>query len=167
MLIRHQTTPSLFPSFLTCPPPLSWPPSWFSLPLILLLPTFYPVVLFLFTASALPLLHTNPPPLLIADQLENAMFLNKAKEQLGQEKASFPHASASSTSSPHYPTAVLAIPGSVDTGPAVRLVPKQEGGGVSSAGGGVAMSALGSHLHTTQNITVVPVPSTGIMTAGE
>ncbi|XP_077936848.1 zinc finger protein 384a isoform X9 [Gasterosteus aculeatus] len=101
----------------------------------------------------------------VQGQLENAMFLNKAKEQLGQEKASFPHASASSTSSPHYPTAVLAIPGSVDTGPAVRLVPKQEGGGVSSAGGGVAMSALGSHLHTTQNITVVPVPSTGIMTA--
>nr|XP_040045382.1 zinc finger protein 384a isoform X6 [Gasterosteus aculeatus aculeatus] len=101
----------------------------------------------------------------VQGQLENAMFLNKAKEQLGQEKASFPHASASSTSSPHYPTAVLAIPGSVDTGPGVRLVPKQEGGGVSAAGGGVAMSALGSHLHTTQNITVVPVPSTGIMTA--
>ncbi|KAL6099357.1 znf384 [Pungitius sinensis] len=94
----------------------------------------------------------------VQGQLENAMFLNKAKEQLGQEKASFPHASASSTSSPHYPTAVLAIPGSVDTGPGVRLVPKQEGGGV-------AMSALGGHLHTTQNITVVPVPSTGIMTA--
>ncbi|KAM8841582.1 LOW QUALITY PROTEIN: zinc finger protein 384a [Spinachia spinachia] len=101
----------------------------------------------------------------VQGQLENAMFLNKAKEQLGQEKASFPHASASSTSSPHYPTAVLAIPGSVDTGPGVRLVPKQEGGGVSAAGGGVAMSGLGSHLHATQNITVVPVPSTGIMTA--
>uniref|UniRef100_A0A3Q0T8J8 Zinc finger protein 384 a n=1 Tax=Amphilophus citrinellus TaxID=61819 RepID=A0A3Q0T8J8_AMPCI len=66
--------------------------------------------------------------------IENAMFLNKAKEQLGPEKASapsFPHSSASSTSSPHYPTAVLAIPGS----------------------------------HTSQNVTVVPVPSTGIMTA--
>lgn len=92
------------------------------------------------------------------------MFLNKAKEQLGQEKAnvhSFPHASASSTSSPHYPTAVLAIHGSVEAGgPGMRLVPKQEGGG--------GMSALGGHLHqslATQNITVVPVPSTGIMTA--
>ncbi|XP_056273670.1 zinc finger protein 384a isoform X2 [Pseudoliparis swirei] len=100
----------------------------------------------------------------VQGQIENAMFLNKAKEQLGQEKAnvhSFPHASASSTSSPHYPTAVLAIHGSVEAGgPGMRLVPKQEGGG--------GMSALGGHLHqslATQNITVVPVPSTGIMTA--
>uniref|UniRef100_H3C2E7 Zinc finger protein 384 a n=1 Tax=Tetraodon nigroviridis TaxID=99883 RepID=H3C2E7_TETNG len=94
----------------------------------------------------------------VQGQMENAMFLNKAKEQLGPEKAgapSFPHSSASSTSSPHYPTAVLAIPGSVEAGAGVRVVPKQE-------------SVVGGHLHqshTSQNITVVPVPSTGIMTA--
>lgn len=111
------------------------------------------------------------------------MFLNKTKEQLGPEKASapsFPHSSAS-TASPHYPTAVLAIPGSVDAGPGVRVVPKQEagggapgGGGSGGAGGGnsgsTPLSVVGGHLHqshTSQNITVVPVPSTGIMTAGE
>ncbi|XP_060948286.1 zinc finger protein 384a isoform X3 [Limanda limanda] len=99
----------------------------------------------------------------VQGQIENAMFLNKAKEQLGLEKAnaaSFSHSSASSTSSPHYPMAVLAIPGSVDAGAGVRLVPKQEGSGGSAGGGG--------HLHqshTSQNVTVVPVPSTGIMTA--
>lgn len=100
------------------------------------------------------------------------MFLNKAKEQLGPEKTnapSFSHSSASSTSTPHYPTAVLAIPGSVDTGGGVRVVPKQEGGG-GNVGGGATLSAVGGHLHqshTSQNVTVVPVPSTGIMTAGE
>ncbi|XP_042291955.1 zinc finger protein 384a isoform X7 [Thunnus albacares] len=112
----------------------------------------------------------------VQGQIENAMFLNKAKEQLGPDKgnaSSFPHSSSSSTSSPHYPTAVLAIPGSVDTGAGLRLVPKQEGGGGNAGGGGggsAPMSAIGGHLHqshTTQNVTVVPVPSTGIMTAGE
>ncbi|XP_071357306.1 zinc finger protein 384a isoform X2 [Trachinotus anak] len=112
----------------------------------------------------------------VQGQIENAMFLNKAKEQLGPEKAnapSFPHSSASSTSSPHYPTAVLAIPGSVDGGPGVRVVPKQEGGGGAAGGGGggggsAPLTAIGGHLHqshTSQNVTVVPVPSTGIMTA--
>lgn len=99
------------------------------------------------------------------------MFLNKSKEQLGPEKASalsFPHSSASSTSSPHYPTAVLAIPGSVEAVAGVRMVPKQEGSGGNS--GSAPLSVVGGHLHqshTSQNITVVPVPSTGIMTAGE
>ncbi|XP_073339380.1 zinc finger protein 384a isoform X4 [Pagrus major] len=113
----------------------------------------------------------------VQGQIENAMFLNKTKEQLGQEKAgapSFPHSSASSTASPHYPTAVLAIPGSVDAGGGLRVIPKQEGGGVTVGGGGVGnsgggpLSVVGGHLHqshTSQNITVVPVPSTGIMTA--
>ena len=67
------------------------------------------------------------------------MFLNKMKEQ-SEKGGSFPPSS-------HYQTAVLAIPG-----------PKDGGG----QGGG--------HLHTphsTQNITVVPVPSGGLMTAGE
>ncbi|KAM4550772.1 zinc finger protein 384a isoform 7-T8 [Fundulus diaphanus] len=112
----------------------------------------------------------------VQGQIENAMFLNKAKEQLGPDKGNappFPHSSASSTSSPHYPTAVLAIPGSVDGGGGVRVVPKQEGGGNTSGGGGgnsgnASLSGVGGHLHqshTSQNVTVVPVPSTGIMTA--
>ncbi|XP_065326442.1 zinc finger protein 384a isoform X2 [Pelmatolapia mariae] len=113
----------------------------------------------------------------VQGQIENAMFLNKAKEQLGPEKASapsFPHSSASSTSSPHYPTAVLAIPSSVDGAAGVRVIPKQEGGGGNAGGGGGGnsnsgpLSAVGAHLHqshTSQNVTVVPVPSTGIMTA--
>ena len=105
------------------------------------------------------------------------MFLNKAKDQLGPEKTNappFPHSSASSTSSPHYPTAVLAIPSSLDAGAGVRVVPKQEGGGGTAGGGGnsssTSLSVVGGHLHqshTSQNVTVVPVPSTGIMTAGE
>ncbi|XP_067282477.1 zinc finger protein 384a isoform X3 [Pseudorasbora parva] len=103
----------------------------------------------------------------VQGQIENAMFLNKMKEQLGPDKgASFPHSSAA-----HYPTAVLTVPGSVamDTG-AIGRVPKQEGGGGGGGGGaaGAQMTSVGAHLHpphTSQNITVVPVPSTGIMTA--
>ncbi|KAM3872867.1 zinc finger protein 384b [Diretmus argenteus] len=80
----------------------------------------------------------------VQGQIENAMFLNKMKEQ--QDKnTSFPPSSAS-----HYQTAVLTIPG-----PGT----KQEGAGQAGSVG---------HLHpphSTQNITVVPVPSTGIMTA--
>ncbi|KAM6959493.1 zinc finger protein 384a [Aplochiton taeniatus] len=98
----------------------------------------------------------------VQGQIENAMFLNKMKEQMGPEKGSpsFPHSSSS-----HYPTAVLTVPGSMESSGGVR-VPKQEGGG--GGGGGVPLSAVGGHLHqphTSQNITVVPVPSTGIMTA--
>ncbi|KAJ8392924.1 hypothetical protein AAFF_G00071280 [Aldrovandia affinis] len=88
----------------------------------------------------------------VQGQIENAMFLNKMKEQLGPDKnPSFPHSS-------HYPTAVLTVPGSV-TMEAAGRAPKQEGGGGTLSSG---------HLHpphTSQNITVVPVPSTGIMTA--
>ncbi|XP_067111310.1 zinc finger protein 384a isoform X2 [Osmerus mordax] len=98
----------------------------------------------------------------VQGQIENAMFLNKMKDQLGPEKGSpsFSHSSSSS----HYPAAAHTGPqGSVamDSGAGVR-VPKQEGGGGPSMGGG------GGHLHqphTSQNITVVPVSSTGIMTA--
>ncbi|XP_030640091.1 zinc finger protein 384a [Chanos chanos] len=108
----------------------------------------------------------------VQGQIENAMFLNKMKEQLGPEKsAAFPH-SSSSSSTAHYPTAVLTVPGPVamEAGPTSRA-PKQEGGGGAGGGAqgaGPQMAAVGSHLHpphTTQNITVVPVPSTGIMTA--
>ncbi|XP_061092210.1 zinc finger protein 384b isoform X3 [Conger conger] len=91
----------------------------------------------------------------VQGQIENAMFLNKMKEQLGPDKnPSFPHSSS------HYPTAVLTVPGSVAMEAAGRA-PKQEGGGGTSLGSG-------GHLHpphTSQNITVVPVPSAGIMTA--
>ncbi|XP_077454092.1 zinc finger protein 384b isoform X3 [Stigmatopora argus] len=77
-------------------------------------------------------------------QLENAVFLNKVKEQ--QEKnASFAPSSAS-----HYQTALLTIPTPT---------------GKTDIGGQVVGA---SHLHpphSSQNITVLPVPSTGIMTA--
>ncbi|KAF7670097.1 hypothetical protein LDENG_00049820 [Lucifuga dentata] len=80
----------------------------------------------------------------VPGQLENAMYINKVKEQ--QEKsASFTPSSAS-----HYQTALLTIPGA----------------GVKPDGGGHAGNA--GHLHpphTSHNITVLPVPSTGIMTA--
>ncbi|KAM4631159.1 zinc finger protein 384a [Polymixia lowei] len=94
----------------------------------------------------------------VQGQIENAMFLNKMKDQLGPDKGnppSFPHSSA------HYPPAVLALPGSMEPGSGLRVVPKQEGGAGGGGGGG------GHHhqLHSSQNITVVPVPSTGIMTA--
>ncbi|XP_024917060.1 zinc finger protein 384b isoform X4 [Cynoglossus semilaevis] len=85
-----------------------------------------------------------PGQSLLSQHIENAMFLNKMKEQ--QEKAS----SFSSSSASHYQTALLTIPSA----------------GSKSEGGGQAGSA--SHLHpphSTQNITVLPVPSTGIMTA--
>ncbi|XP_008329178.1 zinc finger protein 384a isoform X6 [Cynoglossus semilaevis] len=109
----------------------------------------------------------------VQGQIENAMFLNKAKEQLGPEKAnvpSFPHPSMSSTSSPHYPSAILALPGSMEGGAGLRVVPKQEGSGSSSSNSSSSSSnsTVGGHLHqchTSQNVTVVPVPSTGIMTA--
>lgn len=71
-------------------------------------------------------------------QIENAMFLNKMKEQ--QDKSvSFPTSSAS-----HYQTAVLTIPTS----------------GTKTDGGGQAGIVASSH--STQNL----LPSTGIMTAG-
>ncbi|KAG9355775.1 hypothetical protein JZ751_000616 [Albula glossodonta] len=94
----------------------------------------------------------------VQGQIDNTMFLNKMKEQLGPDKnPSFPHSSS------HYPTAVLTVPGPVtmDTGATGSRAPKQEGAGGSSLAGG-------GHLHpphTSQNITVVSVPSTGIMTA--
>lgn len=93
------------------------------------------------------------------------MFLNKMKEQHGQEKsASFAHSSLA-----HYPTAVLTVPGSVAMD-GVGRVPKQEGGGGGTGGGaaGAQMGGVGAHLHpphTSQNITVVPVQS-GILTSG-
>lgn len=78
-------------------------------------------------------------------QLENSMFLNKVKEH--QEKNS----SFSPSSASHYQTTLLTIP-----------TP-----GAKTDGGGQAGGAAHLHPpHSSQNITVLPVPSTGIMTAG-
>ncbi|XP_008429585.1 zinc finger protein 384b isoform X4 [Poecilia reticulata] len=80
----------------------------------------------------------------VPSQLENSMFLNKVKEH--QEKS----ASFSPSSASHYQTTLLTIP-----------TP-----GAKADGGGQAGGAAHLHPpHSTQNITVLPVPSTGIMTA--
>ncbi|XP_014842593.1 PREDICTED: zinc finger protein 384 isoform X4 [Poecilia mexicana] len=80
----------------------------------------------------------------VPTQLENSMFLNKVKEH--QEK----NASFSPSSASHYQTTLLTIP-----------TP-----GAKTDGGGQAGGAAHLHPpHSTQNITVLPVPSTGIMTA--
>ncbi|XP_043117448.1 zinc finger protein 384b isoform X4 [Puntigrus tetrazona] len=81
----------------------------------------------------------------VQGQIENAVFLNKVKEQLGQDKGhTYSHGPA------HYPTtAVVAVAGgAMDTTTARTL--KQE------------------HAHPSQSshsITVLPVPPTSIMTA--
>ncbi|XP_016123254.1 zinc finger protein 362-like isoform X2 [Sinocyclocheilus grahami] len=82
----------------------------------------------------------------VQGQIENAVFLNKVKEQLCQDKApTYSHGPA------HYPTtAVVAVAGgAMDTTTARTL--KQEH----------AQPSQSSH-----SITVLPVPPTGIMTAG-
>lgn len=72
------------------------------------------------------------------------MFLNKVKEQ--QEK----NAPFSSSSASHYQTALLTIPTS----------------GTKTDGGGQVGSVAPLHpSHSAQNL--LPVPSAGIMTAGE
>ncbi|RXM97421.1 Zinc finger protein 384 [Acipenser ruthenus] len=86
-------------------------------------------------------------------QIENTMFINKMKDQLVSVDKAGSFAPPGSTS--HYPTAVLTMPGA-----AVTMETGRGGGKPQEAGG---------HLHpphtSQQNITVVPVPSTGIMTA--
>ncbi|XP_077066484.1 zinc finger protein 384b isoform X8 [Siphateles boraxobius] len=81
----------------------------------------------------------------VQGQIENAVFLNKVKEQLVQDKSpTYSHGPA------HYPTtAVVAVSGgAIDTTTARTL--KQEHAQPS---------------HSSHSITVVPVPPTGIMTA--
>lgn len=82
-------------------------------------------------------------------QIENAVFLNKVKEQLGQQEKNpnYPHAST------HYPTtAVVAVAGGV---------------AMDGAAAGRALKQEQAHPpQSSHSITVVPVPSTGIMTAG-
>uniref|UniRef100_A0A8B9HJA3 Si:ch211-154o6.2 n=1 Tax=Astyanax mexicanus TaxID=7994 RepID=A0A8B9HJA3_ASTMX len=83
----------------------------------------------------------------VQGQIENAVFLNKVKEQLGQDKnPAYPHGST------HYPTtAVVAVAGGVP---------------MDAASSGRALKQEQSHPpHSSHSITVLPVPSTGIMTA--
>ncbi|RXM97279.1 Zinc finger protein 384 [Acipenser ruthenus] len=91
-------------------------------------------------------------PWLLTNGIENAVFINKKDQFVPLDKAgSFAPPSAAC----HYPTAVLTMQGS-----AVTMETSRGGGKPQESGG---------HLHppptSQQNITVVPVPSTGIMTA--
>ncbi|XP_050987795.1 zinc finger protein 384b isoform X2 [Labeo rohita] len=81
----------------------------------------------------------------VQGQIENAVFLNKVKEQLGQDKGpAYSHGPA------HYPTtAVVAVAGGPMDSTTARTL-KQEH----------AQPSQSSH-----SITVLPVPPTGIMTA--
>ncbi|XP_018594842.1 zinc finger protein 384-like isoform X1 [Scleropages formosus] len=91
----------------------------------------------------------------VQGQIENAMFPNKIKEQLAPLK--------NPASYPHYPTTLLTMPSSVsiDAETASGLALKQEGGGAIPLADGGPLHPP----HTSQNITAMPVPSTGIMTA--
>lgn len=81
----------------------------------------------------------------VQGQIENAVFLNKVKEQLGHDKSpTYSHGPA------HYPpTAVVAVAGGPMEAPTSRTL-KQEHVQPS---------------HSSHSITVVPVPPSGIMTA--
>ncbi|XP_040217113.1 zinc finger protein 384 isoform X8 [Rana temporaria] len=86
-------------------------------------------------------------PTVSGQQIDNSMFLNKVKEQLIQEKGC--------SLSTHYPT-LLTVPTSVSlpAGISVDGENKVEIHGIPH-----------SQASVTQNITVLPVPTTGIMTA--
>lgn len=83
----------------------------------------------------------------VSGQIDNSMFLNKVKEQLIQEKGC--------SLSTHYPT-LLTVPTSVSlpAGISVDGENKVEIHGIPH-----------SQASVTQNITVLPVPTTGLMTA--
>ncbi|XP_056384935.1 zinc finger protein 384 isoform X6 [Hyla sarda] len=86
-------------------------------------------------------------PTVSGQQIDNSMFLNKVKEQLIQEKGC--------NLSSHYPT-LLTVPTSVSlpAGISVDGDNKVEIHGIPH-----------SQASVTQNITVLPVPTTGLMTA--
>nr|DBA14893.1 TPA: hypothetical protein GDO54_004170 [Pyxicephalus adspersus] len=86
-------------------------------------------------------------PTVSGQQIDNSMFLNKVKEQLIQEKGC--------NLSTHYPT-LLTVPTSVSlpAGISVDGENKVEIHGIPH-----------SQASVTQNITVLPVPTTGLMTA--
>ncbi|XP_069506761.1 zinc finger protein 384 isoform X5 [Ambystoma mexicanum] len=89
----------------------------------------------------------------VPGQIENSMFLNKVKDQLMQEKGC-------SLAGSHYPT-LLTVPTSVSLPTSVSMP------------AGITMETQDSKEHlaphsqasVTQNITVVPVQSAGLMTA--
>ncbi|KAG8536707.1 hypothetical protein GDO81_025812 [Engystomops pustulosus] len=83
----------------------------------------------------------------VSGQIDNSMFLNKVKEQLIQEKGC--------NLGSHYPT-LLTVPTSVSlpAGISVDGENKVEIHGIPH-----------SQASVTQNITVLPVPTTGLMTA--
>lgn len=86
-------------------------------------------------------------PTVSGQQIDNSMFLNKVKEQLIQEKGC--------NLSSHYPT-LLTVPTSMSlpAGISMDTDSKVELHGIQH-----------SQASVTQNITVLPVPTTGLMTA--
>ncbi|NP_001086757.1 zinc finger protein 384 L homeolog [Xenopus laevis] len=82
-----------------------------------------------------------------SQQIDNSMFLNKVKEQLIQEKGC--------NLSSHYPT-LLTVPTSMSLPAGISL----------DANNKVELHGIQqSQSSVTQNITVLPVPTTGLMTA--
>lgn len=82
-------------------------------------------------------------------QIENTMFINKMKDQLLPEKGC-------GLAPPHYPT-LLTVPASVSLPSGISMDTESKSDQLTPH----------SQASVTQNITVVPVPSTGLMTAGE
>ncbi|OCT71437.1 hypothetical protein XELAEV_18034418mg [Xenopus laevis] len=86
-------------------------------------------------------------PTVSGQQIDNSMFLNKVKEQLIQEKGC--------NLSSHYPT-LLTVPTSMSLPAGISL----------DANNKVELHGIQqSQSSVTQNITVLPVPTTGLMTA--
>lgn len=77
------------------------------------------------------------------------MFINKMKDQLLPEKGC-------GLAPPHYPT-LLTVPASVSLPSGISMDTESKSDQLTPH----------SQASVTQNITVVPVPSSGLMTAGE
>ncbi|CAO2606600.1 Zinc finger protein 384 [Lemmus lemmus] len=84
----------------------------------------------------------------VSGQIENTMFINKMKDQLLPEKGC-------GLAPPHYPT-LLTVPASVSLSSGISMDTESKSEQLTPH----------SQASVTQNITVVPVPSTGLMTAG-
>lgn len=85
----------------------------------------------------------------VSGQIENTMFINKMKDQLLPEKGC-------GLAPPHYPT-LLTVPASVSLSSGISMDTESKSEQLTPH----------SQASVTQNITVVPVPSTGLMTAGK
>lgn len=83
----------------------------------------------------------------VSGQIENTMFINKMKDQLLPEKGC-------GLAPPHYPT-LLTVPASVSLSSGISMDTESKSEQLTPH----------SQASVTQNITVVPVPSTGLMTA--